>query len=392
MEKLRQCRNNYRKGGCFDGKKHSEKEKTSLDSPSPKLNKSMIAYHETGDLFADTCEIVESAQSIAYAAVDTILVQRNWLLGKRIAIECLNENGKADYGKKTMKKLSAELKEKYGKGFDFSSLYKYVKFHQEFPQILDSLRPKSGRPLSWTHYRILLQETSAEARAWYAKEAQEQTWSVRTLQRNISSQYYYRMLMSQNVEPVEKEMKELTASYQADKLEFIKNPVIAEFLGLSSNTDFTESELEQRIITHIQKFLMELGKGYAFVARQQHIRTEKEDYYIDLVFYNYILKCFVLIDLKTSKITHQDVGQMDMYVRMYDELKKEEGNNPTIGLVLCSDTSKDLARYSILKDSKQLFAAKYLTYLPTEEELSREIREQKEFFELQKGKEAEDED
>ncbi len=138
--------------------------------------------------------------------------------------------------KKTMKKLSAELKEKYGKGFDFSSLYKYVKFHQEFPQILDSLRPKSGRPLSWTHYRILLQETSAEARAWYAKEAQEQTWSVRTLQRNISSQYYYRMLMSQNVEPVEKEMKELTASYQADKLEFIKNPVIAEFLGLSSNT------------------------------------------------------------------------------------------------------------------------------------------------------------
>ena len=159
MEKLRQCRNNYRKGGCFDGKKHSEKEKTSLDSPSPKLNKSMIAYHETGDLFADTCEIVESAQSIAYAAVDTILVQRNWLLGKRIAIECLNENGKADYGKKTMKKLSSELKEKYGKGFDFSSLYKYVKFHQEFPQILDSLRPKSVRPLSWTHYRILLQET-----------------------------------------------------------------------------------------------------------------------------------------------------------------------------------------------------------------------------------------
>ena len=159
------------------------------------------------------------------------------------------------------KSVIAELKEKYGKGFDFSSLYKYVKFHQEFPQILDSLRPKSGRPLSWTHYRILLQETSSEARAWYAKEAQEQAWSVRTLQRNISSQYYYRMLMSQNVESVEKEMKELTASYQADKLEFIKNPVIAEFLGLSSNTDFTESELEQRIITHIQKFLMELGKG-----------------------------------------------------------------------------------------------------------------------------------
>ena len=373
-------------------KKHSEKEKTSLDSPSPKLNKSMIAYHETGDLFADTCEIVDSAQSIAYAAVDTILVQRNWLLGKRIAVECLNENGKADYGKKTMKKLSSELKEKYGKGFDFSSLYKYVKFHQEFPQILDSLRPKSGRPLSWTHYRILLQETSSEARAWYAKEAQEQAWSVRTLQRNISSQYYYRMLMSQNTEPVEKEMKELTATYQADKLEFIKNPVIAEFLGLSSNTDFTESELEQRIITHIQKFLMELGKGYAFVARQQHIRTEKEDYYIDLVFYNYILKCFVLIDLKTSKITHQDVGQMDMYIRMYDEMKRNEGDNPTLGIILCSDTDEDIAKYSILHGHEQLFASKYKTCLPSEEQLREEIEIQKRFYYLQKEEDKENKD
>ena len=354
-------------------KKHSEKGKASLDLTRPKLNRNTIVYHETGDLFADTCEIVESAQSIAYAAVDTILVQRNWLLGKRIAIECLDENGKADYGKKTMKKLSAELKEKYGKGFD-----------QEFPQILDSLSPKSGRPLSWTHYRILLQETSPEARAWYTKEAQEQAWSVRTLQRNISSQYYYRILMSQNAESVEKEMKELTASYQADKLEFIKNPVIAEFLGLSSNTDFTESDLEQRIITHIQKFLMELGKGYAFVARQQHIRTEKEDYYIDLVFYNYILKCFVLIDLKTSKITHQDVGQMDMYIRMYDEMKRNEGDNPTLGIILCSDTDEDIAKYSILHGHEQLFASKYKTCLPSEEQLREEIEIQKRFYYLQK--------
>ena len=353
-------------------KKHSEKGKASLDLTRPKLNRNTIVYHETGDLFADTCEIVESAQSIAYAAVDTILVQRNWLLGKRIAIECLDENGKADYGKKTMKKLSAELKEKYGKGFDFSSLYKY------------SLSPKSGRPLSWTHYRILLQETSPEARAWYTKEAQEQAWSVRTLQRNISSQYYYRILMSQNAESVEKEMKELTASYQADKLEFIKNPVIAEFLGLSSNTDFTESDLEQRIITHIQKFLMELGKGYAFVARQQHIRTEKEDYYIDLVFYNYILKCFVLIDLKTSKITHQDVGQMDMYIRMYDEMKRNEGDNPTLGIILCSDTDEDIAKYSILHGHEQLFASKYKTCLPSEEQLREEIEIQKRFYYLQK--------
>ena len=190
--------------------------------------------------------------------------------------------------------------------------------------------------------------------------------------------------MSQNSEPVEKEMKKLTASYQADKLEFIKNPVIAEFLGLSSNIDFTEGELEQRIITHIQKFLMELGKGYAFVARQQHIRTEKEDYYIDLVFYNYILKCFVLIDLKTSKITHQDVGQMDMYIRMYDEMKRNEGDNPTLGIILCSDTDEDIAKYSILHGHEQLFASKYKTCLPSEEQLREEIEIQKKFYYLQK--------
>ena len=335
-------------------------------------------------LCVGTCEIVESAQSIAYSAVDIILVQRNWLLGKRIALDCLDEDGKADYGKKTIKKLSSGLKEKYGKGFDFSSLYKYVKFYQTFPKILDSLRPKFGRPLSWTHYRILLQETSSEARAWYEKEAQEQAWSVRTLQRNVSSQYYYRMLMSQNTEPVESEMKEVVAPYQADKLEFIKNPVIAEFLGLSFNTDFTETELEQCIITHIQKFLMEMGKGYAFVARQQHIRTEKEDYYIDLVFYNHILKCFVLIDLKTSKITHQDVGQMDMYIRMYDEMKKNEDDNPTLGIILCSDTDEDIAKYSVLYGHEQLFASKYKTYLPSEEQLREEIEIQKHFYYLQK--------
>ncbi len=365
----------------------TKSEEKTLDSLSLKSNLTMVSYQETGDLYIDTCEIVESAQRIVYSAVDTILVQRNWLLGKRIALDCLDEDGKADYGKKTIKKLSSGLKEKYGKGFDFSSLYKYVKFYQTFPKILDSLSPKFGRPLSWTHYRILLQETSPEARAWYEKEAQEQAWSVRTLQRNVSSQYYYRMLMSQNTEPVEAEMKELVAPYQADKLEFIKNPVIAEFLGLSFNTDFTETELEQRIITHIQKFLMEMGKGYAFVARQQHIRTEKEDYYIDLVFYNYILKCFVLIDLKTSKITHQDVGQMDMYIRMYDEMKRNEDDNPTLGIILCSDTDEDIAKYSILHGHEQLFASKYKTYLPSEEQLREEIEIQKHFYYLQKKEE-----
>ena len=178
-------------------------------------------------------------------------------------------------------------------------------------------------------------------------------------------------------------MEELTSKYQSDKLEFIKNPVITEFLGLSQNTYFTETDLEKSIITNIQKFLMELGKGYAFVARQQHIHTEKQDYYIDLVFYNYYLKCFILIDLKTSKVTHQDVGQMDMYVRMYDELKRTEGDNPTIGIILCSDTDEDIARYSILKGNEQLFASKYKLYLPTEEELRNEIETQKTIYQLQ---------
>ena len=229
----------------------------------------------------------------------------------------------------------------------------------------------------------MIQVKDEKARVWYEKEAVRQAWSVRTLQRNISSQYYYRMLKTQHEELVEKEMQDLTAEYQNDKLEFIKNPVVAEFLGLASNTDFTESDLEKSILTNLQKFLMELGKGYAFVARQQHIHTEKQEYFIDLVFYNYILKCFVLIDLKPKKITHQDVGQMDMYIRMYDELKRSEGDNPTIGIVLCSDTDEDIARYSILHGNEQLFASKYKLYLPTEEELRAEIETQKAMFYLQ---------
>jgi predicted nuclease of restriction endonuclease-like (RecB) superfamily len=213
----------------------------------------------------------------------------------------------------------------------------------------------------------------------------KEAWSVRTLDRNVASQYYYRLLQSQNKQVVKNEMQQITAPYQQDKLEFIKNPIVAEFLGLSSNSDFSESRLESSIITHIQKFVMELGKGYAFVARQQHIRTDMGDFYIDLVFYNYILKCFLLIDLKTSQITHQDVGQMDMYVRMYDQLKRTEGDNPTIGLVLCADTSEDMARYSVLHENPQLFQAKYVLYLPTKEELAKEIEQQKAIYMLQQG-------
>ena len=285
-----------------------------------------------------------------------------------------------------IKKLSFELTKEFGKGYTKSNLYSFYSFYKTYPEIFQTPSGKSAILLSWSHYNVLLQVKDKIARDWYEKEAYEQTWSVRTLQRNISSQYYYRMLQTQKRNRVENEMKQLTADFQTDKLEFIKNPVIAEFLGLSSNTDFTESELESSILSNIQKFLMELGKGYAFVARQQHIKTEKQDYYIDLVFYNYILKCFVLIDLKTEKITHQDVGQMDMYIRMYDELKRSEGDNPTIGIVLCSDTDEDIARYSVMHGNEQLFASKYKLYLPTEEELRAEIEMQKTMYYLQHDK------
>ena len=251
-----------------------------------------------------------------------------------------------------------------------------------YPEIFHSESGKSNVKLSWTHYRVLLQVKDEIAREWYENEALRETWSVKALQRNISSQYYYRILKTQDKSAVETEMKELTSKYQT-KLEFIKNPVIAEFLGMKEDTSFLESDLEQCIINNLQKFLMELGKGYAFVARQQHIHTEKEDYYIDLVFYNYILKCFVLIDLKTKKITHQDIGQMDMYIRMYDDLKRGEGDNPTLGIVLCADTDEDIAKYSILHGNEQLFASKYKLYLPTEEELRAEIETQKEMFSIQ---------
>ena len=284
-----------------------------------------------------------------------------------------------------MQELAKILTLEFGKGFDDRRLRDYRQFYLYFPdgEIWHARVPN----LTWTHFRSLLRVPDTEARAWYLKEASSEAWSVRTLDRNIGSQYYHRLLASQNKDAVKTEMKTLTSPMQTDKLEFIKNPVVAEFLGLTNNSDFTESQLEQSILTHLQKFLMELGKGYAFVARQQHIATDAGDYFIDLVFYNYILKCFVLIDLKTTQISHQDVGQMDMYVRMYDDLKRSEGDNPTIGILLCSETSQDIARYSVLHGNEQLFAAKYLTYLPTEEQLRTEIEAQKEIFRLQQEQE-----
>ena len=376
----------------------------------------MVVSQDYKVLYADACTIIEDARQKAYSAVNVALTLRNWQLGERIAKDELDGAERAEYGKRVMATLAQDLTAKYGKGFDKSTLYRYLLFFRMFPEIVAAVRPQlekvdaasqqsqnvaAVRPksekvatarrqlLPWTHYRELIRVENPEARAWYEQEAIREMWSTRTLHRNIASQYYFRLLQSANKEKVVNEMHQLTAPMQRDKLEFIKNPVVAEFLGLKPNADFSETELEGSIISHLQNFIMEMGKGFAFVYRQKHIRTDMGDFYIDLVFYNYILKCFFLIDLKTQQITHQDVGQMDMYVRMYDSMMRTEGDNPTIGLLLCSETSEDMARYSVLHGSEQLFQAKYLTYLPTKEELTREIELQKEIFRQQK--EAEDE-
>ncbi|MBR6422412.1 DUF1016 family protein [bacterium] len=356
------------------------------------------------ELFKDACTIIEQAQTVAYRAINETLIKRNWLLGLRIQHEVL-KGKRAEYGEKVIKMLAKDLVKRFGNGFSKANLYHFTAFYNCFPDIFYAVSRKSETIpaitkltytadlyeqiqtsrticLSWTHYRILLQESDPDARIWYENEAANEIWSTRTLQRNISSQYYHRMLLSQNKSVVRDEMKKLTGHLQ-DKLEYLKNPVIAEFLGFKNKTEYSESSLEQSIIDHLISFLMELGKGFAFVDRQKHIHTEKQDYYLDLVFYNYYLRCFVLVDLKTTKLSYQDVGQMDMYVKIYDELVRPEGHNPTIGLLLCADTDEDVAHYSVLSSNDQLFAAKYLTYMPTKEELRREIEQQKEFFRLQ---------
>lgn len=366
---------------------------------------------QQGELYQDACSIIEQAQVSAYRSVNETIIKRNWLLGLRIQHEVL-KGQRAEYGEQVIKNLSKSLTAKYGSGFTKTNLYNYISFYQNWPEIfhavsgksiegdfanifhavsgksvnvIDAIRPNSPIRLSWTHYRIILQEQNADARTWYENEAATEMWNTRTLQRNVSSQYYHRLLQSQDKAIVHDEMMQLTKPLQ-DKLEYLKNPVVAEFLGFKNNTNYTESNLEQSIIDHLIPFLMELGKGFAFVDRQKHIHTEKEDYYIDLVFYNYHLRCFVLIDLKTSKLRYQDVGQMDMYVKMYDELVRPEGHNPTIGMLLCAETDEDVAHYSVLNGNDQLFAAKYLTYMPTQEELRREIEQQKEFYRLQNEK------
>lgn len=375
-------------------------EKSALTNITEKLTQSEKIF------VSDLKLLAGEARRQAYRNADHLLVVRNWLIGWHIVTQEQKGKERAQYGKHVIELASQTLTEEYGRGFGLTSIKNMRSFYLMFSKLqigqamLDQFKltdkPIRQAPLdestipfypnlSWLHYERLLRVKDADARLWYLKEAAREQWDYRTLQRNISSQYYYRLLQTPEHlrKEVSDEMRSLTSDFEKDKLSYLKNPVIAEFLGLPQNPAYSESKLETAIIDHLQTFIMELGKGYAFVARQQHIKTDMGDFYIDLVFYNIILKSYLIIDLKTTQITHQDVGQMDMYVRMYDEFKLTEGDNPTIGIVLCSETSKDIARYSILKDNDHLFATKYKTYLPTEEQLRTEIERQKQLFYLQ---------
>ena len=340
------------------------------------MAKTYDTYKDSGiawiALVDDVRSIINAGRQTAYNAVNGAMVETYWRIGQRIVEEEQKGQQRAEYGKQIVEELAKVLTHDFGKGFSA----RYLRAFRRFYQIMPSIEIwKSRFPnLTWTHiYRTLRVDNEVAAR-WYLTTASQEMWSVRTLDRNISTQYYERHFKQPQL-PMKEE--------RPDKLELLKSPIIAEFLGFKQDNSFSEQELESAIISHLQDFIMEMGRGFAFMGRQQLVRTDTQDYFIDLVFYNVVLKCYVLIDLKIGTITHQDVGQMDMYVRMYDELKRTEGDNPTIGIVLCSETSKDIARYSILKGNEQLFAAKYLPILPTEDELKREIELQKEMFMLQ---------
>ena len=339
----------------------------------------------------DICRLVSGARDKAFVAINYSLVERNWNIGRRIIEQEQQGNARAEYGKHVIELASQKLTSVFGKGFSVTNIKNFRSFYLKFRNLQISQTPSDlssqigqAAPdlLPWTHYERLIRVQNNEARDWYAREALLQTWSYRTLDRNINTQYYDRLLISQKKEPVIKEMEDKTRQFQSDKLAFIKNPVIAEFLGFSPDVSFQESELERAIIGNMEKFLMEMGKGYALVARQQHIRTAENDYYIDLVFYNYIIKSFILINLKADKISYQDVGQMDMYLQIYDQMKKRPDDNPTIGIILCSETDADVAQYSTLAKNDQMFAAKYKLYLPSKEELKAEIERQKLLFQM----------
>lgn len=330
------------------------------------------------EFIGDVRRIIEEGRKQAYTAAGNIALATYWNVGRRIVEEEQNGNSRAEYGKRLIAELANNLKKDYGSGYGKRNLAYYRQFYLVFNDI--EILHEFVQNLSWTHIRRLLSVTDPKARQWYMIQASKDMWSTTTLDRNISSQYFERRLAAQREHP-ELPQKEAVAPYNdKDPLEYIKNPTVAEFMGFQRDASYSESELEQALIDNLENFILELGRGFAFVERQQHIATELDDFYIDLVFYNFRMKRFVIFELKTHTMRHQDIGQLDMYVRMYDDLMKQPDDNPTIGVLLCTDTDSTVAKYSVLNESQQLFAAKYMTYMPTEEELRREIEQQKRFF------------
>ncbi len=319
--------------------------------------------------------LIQKARQQVLRSVDAVQVRTCWEIGRHIVEFEQGGVGRAEYGKRLLEVLAHDLTAEFGKGFDASNLRYMRLFYQAFP-IRDALRHE----LSWTHYRLLLRVESEQARQWYMNEAAGQGWSTRSLDRQIGTLYYERLLASTDRVAVEQEAQANLTTLQRNPREFVRDPVMLEFLGLPGTGELLEANLEKALLNNLQGFLLELGKGFAFVARQYRISTESKDFFIDMVFYNYLLKCFVLFDLKTDELTHQDIGQMDMYVRIMDDLKRTPEDNPTVGIILCTRKDASVVRYSVLQGNEQLFASKYKLVLPSEEELRAELERERHYL------------
>lgn len=336
----------------------------------------MSKYELEGSIYDSIKEVLVHAREKAYKAVNFAMVEAYWNVGKLI-VEAQDGNERAEYGEEILKDLSKDLTREFGKGFTVTNLRYMRQFYLVF-QKHHALRDE----LSWTHYRLLMKIENEEIRNFYIEECIEGNWSTRQLERQINSFYYQRILASQNKQILRTEINRLEKGVQAEDI--IKDPFVLEFMGLNDNRDFTEIEVEKALMDNLQKFLLELGKGFSFVARQKRITAEGDHFYIDLVFYNYILKCFILIDLKVGKLNHQDIGQMDFYVRYFEKEIKTDSDNPTIGIILSSERNETVVKYSVLEESRQLFSAKYLPYLPTEE-LKKELKRERNLLEIEKS-------
>ena len=333
------------------------------------------------NLYSAIRQVLETARQSAYKAVNFAMVQAYWQIGRLIVEDEQKGEVRAEYGKKVLAELADRLTSEFGKGFDASNLRYMRLFYQAFPKC-DALRHE----LSWTHYRLLLRVENQDARNWYMNEAVAENWSSRQLERQISVLYYDRMLLSADKQSTKTDAEKNLALAKLEPESIIRNPYVLEFLNLKDYPNLHEKDIEEGLINNLQAFLLELGKGFCFVARQKRIRFDDQDFYIDLIFYNCILKCYVLIDLKLGELTYQDIGQMDGYIRLYEEQYRKEDDNPTLGIVLCSNRNEAIVKYSILHENKQLFASKYLLYLPSEDELKKEIERERKLLD-EKGAE-----